>query len=237
LKKAFLWIAVSGAVIAPSAYYGKHFLKPKQLQVVQRLQEADSTPHEKESTPAASQDAEQMVIVVGPLAQWMQNGKPQQQDKPESAPEIHGQAGAAEDHGPHKVYAGDHIVQSTLNTTGVVVQKTLSVATEQNVPFEIPPHVVSPQLHGRYKSFVQQQGSRASNASANIDFLLMNQQQYSDFVDGRPAGALFSVDASHDQAVNLGLPPSMDQPMKYYLVFRGSKSGERTVEANFKIDF
>jgi hypothetical protein len=67
---------------------------------------------------------------------------------------------------------------------------------------------------------------------------VLNEDQYGDFQHGRPSEALFSVQDSHNQAVNFDLPASMDQPVKYYLVFRSS-SGEskKTVEANFKVDF
>jgi hypothetical protein len=240
MKKALVWIAVSGILIIPSVYYGKHFLRRKQLLVALEHHVTESTPQETEPTPAASQDSEQLVVIAGPLAQWMQNGKPEKQEAPEkqaSAPQGHEQEGVSEDRGPHKPYAGDLIVRSSATTTGVVVQKILNVATDQNVSFEIPSHIVSPQLHGRYRSFVRQAGGRASNASADVDFRLMTQQQYTDFLNGRPADALFALDASHDQDVKLTLPPSMDEPMKYYLVFHRSGGAERVVEANFKIDF
>jgi hypothetical protein len=46
------------------------------------------------------------------------------------------------------------------------------------------------------------------------------------------------VEASHNETVNFGLPASMDQTVKYYLVFRSSSGeGKKTVEANFKVDF
>ena len=241
MKKALVWIAVSGILIIPSGYYGKHFLRRKQLLVALEHHVTESTPQETEPTPAASQDSEQLVVIAGPLAQWMQNGKPEKQEAPEkqaSAPQGHEQEGVSEDRGPHKPYAGDLIVRSSATTTGVVVQKILNVATDQNVSFEIPPHIVSPQLHGRYRSFVGQAGSQTSNASADVDFRLMTQQQYTDFLSGRPGDALFSVEASHNETVNFGLPASMEQTVKYYLVFRSSRGeAKKTVEANFKIDF
>jgi hypothetical protein len=66
----------------------------------------------------------------------------------------------------------------------------------------------------------------------------MTQQQYTDFLSGRPGDALFSVEASHHETVNFGLPASMDQTVKYYLVFRSSSGeGKKSVDANFKVDF
>ncbi len=240
MKKALASLAVCGILLTVSGYYGKHFLQRKQLLVAQQPHATESTQQETEPTPAASQDSEQLVIVAGPLAQWMQNGKPQKQETPEkqaSAPQGQTQENVSEDRGSQKLFTGDHIVRSSTTTTGVVVQKIFNVATDQNVAFEIPPHIVNPQLHGRYRAFVRQAGGQTSNASADVDFRLMTQQQYTDFLNGRPGDALFAVDAAHDQAVTLSLPPSMDEPVKYYLVFRGSGSAENVVEANFKVDF
>jgi hypothetical protein len=96
-----------------------------------------------------------------------------------------------------------------------------------------------PHLRGNYKSFVNQLGAQASDDSANVDFLLLNEDQYADFVHGHAGEALFSADASHDQDVNVSLPPSQDQPEKYYLVFRNSTGGaaKKLVQADFTLDF
>jgi hypothetical protein len=118
-----------------------------------------------------------------------------------------------------------------------VVQKTFTLKTSVVVPFEIPAHAIRPHLHGLYTSFVGDVHGESGSA-ANIDFLVLNGDQYEDFQKGRPSEALFSVEASHNQAVNFDLPASMDQAVKYYLVFRGSSGdAKKTVEANFKVDF
>jgi len=104
--------------------------------------------------------------------------------------------------------------------------------------FEIPSHAATPHLHGAFRSFVQQ-AAQSSDDSGNVDFLVLNQQQYADLATGRQSEALFSAESTHDQEVNLGLPVSQDQPQKYYLVFRNSSSGEgrKLVQADFTVDF
>ncbi len=78
----------------------------------------------------------------------------------------------------------------------------------------------------------------ASDDSANVDFLIVNADQYADLVSDRPSEALFSVEASHNQAVNVDLPASLDQSVKYYLVFRNAAKGPgKVVEADFHVDF
>ena len=129
------------------------------------------------------------------------------------------------------------VAPSPVGTDQNVLQKTFTLKTSVAFPFEIPARAVRPHLHGLYTSFVGDVHGESGGA-ANVDFLVLNEDQYGDFQHGRPSEALFSVEASHNQAVNFDLPASMDQPVKYYLVFRGSSGdSKKTVEANFKVDF
>jgi hypothetical protein len=132
----------------------------------------------------------------------------------------------------------DRVAPSPVGTTQTVLQKTFNLKVSATFPFEIPAHAAQPHLHGIFESFVGQVHG-ASDETANIDFLILNQEQQADSAGNRASEALFSLEASHNQAVNFDLPPSMNQPVKYYLVFRnpvGSK-GSKIVEANFRVDF
>jgi hypothetical protein len=127
---------------------------------------------------------------------------------------------------------------SPVGTTQTVLQKTFNLKVSATFPFEIPAHAAQPHLHGIFESFVGQVHG-ASDETANIDFLILNQEQQADSAGNRASEALFSLEASHNQAVNFDLPPSMNQPVKYYLVFRnpGGGKGSKVVEANFRVDF
>ncbi len=95
-----------------------------------------------------------------------------------------------------------------------------------------------PHLHGIFESFVGQVHG-ASDDSANIDFLIINEDQHDDFARNGSSDTMFSVEASHNQAVNFDLPASLNRKAKYYLVFRnpeGNKSS-KVVEANFRVDY
>jgi len=128
--------------------------------------------------------------------------------------------------------------RSPVGTNQTVLQKTFTVTASSSFPFEIPAHAVRPHLHGLFESFVRD-GHGQSDETANLDFLVLSQDQYNEFSQGRPGEALFSVEASHNQAVNFDLPASLDQPVKYYLVFRSTPGGgpKKVVEANFRVDF
>ncbi len=127
---------------------------------------------------------------------------------------------------------------SPVGTSQSVLQKTFNLKALATFPFEIPAHAVQPHLHGVFESFAGQLHG-ASDESANIDFLILNEEQQSDSAGNRSREALFSVEGAHNQAVNFDLPPSLNKAVKYYLVFRnpgGSKAG-KVVEANFRVDF
>lgn len=132
----------------------------------------------------------------------------------------------------------DHVAPSPVGTNQTVLQKTFALTTAKTFPFEIPAHAVRPHLHGIFESFVRDKRGQSDDA-ANLDFLVLTQGQYDEFSRGRPSEALFSIDASHNQAVNFDLPASLDQPVKYYLVFRGTPGGDpkKVVDANFRVDF
>ncbi|HEX4785329.1 MAG TPA: hypothetical protein VH350_13375 [Candidatus Sulfotelmatobacter sp.] len=138
---------------------------------------------------------------------------------------------------PAKTVARSERVQSLEGTTQTVLQKTFTLKTSASFPFEIPAHAIQPHLHGIFQSFVGQLHGTSDN-TANIDFLILNSEQ-ADSAGSAGSDALFSVEASHNQAVNFDLPPSYNQPVTYYLVFRNSESSKASkfVDASFRVDF
>jgi hypothetical protein len=225
--KRFSWLLLGGLL---ALGYGLLRENPKQrlLAVFNRLPQADSGKSqstETEPQPAPQPATPPMTTVVSPLASWM--------GKDESEPP------RLEHFAPSKPHPSDHIAGSPVGSTNTILRRTFAVSTLIKVPFEIPAHAATPHLHGTFRSFVQQAGAQSGDDSANVDFLVLNQQQYTELVNGRPGEALFSADATHNQEVNLGLPFSGAEPQKYYLLFRNSsrEEGKKIVEANFTVDF
>jgi hypothetical protein len=136
------------------------------------------------------------------------------------------------------VAKSEHAAPSPVGTTQAVLQKTFNLKASATFPFEIPAHATQPHLHGIFEAFTGDVHG-ASDESANIDFFVLNQEQQADSSTNRGSEAMFSVEASHNQAVNFDLPPSFNQPVKYYLVFRNPSGGKgsKVVEASFRVDF
>jgi len=135
--------------------------------------------------------------------------------------------------GPH-----EHVEPSPVGTTQTVLEKTFNLKKTATFPFEIPAHAVRPHLHGIIESFVRGAVGTPDDV-ANIDFMIQNQEQQDEALANHPSQALFSVEGTHNQAVNFDLPASLDQPVKYYLVFQSSDESKasKVVRASFRVDF
>ena len=138
----------------------------------------------------------------------------------------------------YKPPASDYVSDSVVGTTNKVLHQNFVVTGAVDVPFEVPAHAYSPQLHGTFRSFIQA-GGALTTAPGDVDFLLLNDQQYSSLMSGHPGDAVFSADATHDQEVNANLPPTLNQTVKYHLIFRNvsPKTGKRIVQAQFEMNF
>lgn len=139
---------------------------------------------------------------------------------------------------PKPEEAEEHVGPSPLGTSQPVLNKVFTVRTAMVFPFEIPARAAMPRLHGDYKSFIGKVGSKPDGA-ANVDFLVLTAEQYADFASGTGSAALFSADAAHEQTVDVSLPPSMNEPQKFYVVFRNTAGGDakKVVQADLSVDF
>jgi len=169
--------------------------------------------------------AQQMVTVTGPMADYATRQSPMKVETLQSI--------------PYKPAASDHVGDSPVGTGRDLLHKTFAVANVVDLPFEVPAHAANPQLRGTYRSFAKQGGAPSSDDAADVDFLLMNERQFSDFLHGRPVEAVFDAEGAHDQELNTTLPPTFGQSAKYYLVFRNAAAsgGKKVVQADFRIDF
>jgi len=211
---------VGVALVAACVYYQNH---PPQLKgwTAEKLQSAEAKPAAPDSSP--------MPAIVSPLEALMEKAAaPPQTTQTEEEPAR-----------PWKPHPSDHVAPSPVGTSTTIVHNTFSVISTAKFPFEVPPHAASPQLHGTYHSSAKNSGAQSGGENGDIDLLLINEQQYADFLNGNPADVVYSVDSSHDQDVSLGLPATLDHPVRYYLVFRNSssKAGKKVVQADFRVDF
>jgi hypothetical protein len=121
------------------------------------------------------------------------------------------------------------------------LHKTFPVKTSAHFEFAVPAHTSVPRLHGTFKAFVPHPGQDSlSDNSTDVDFLLMNADQFSDFAHGGGSGtAVYTTNPTHDHEVDFLLPPTQADSVTYYIVFRNSPGGGavKQVEADFSLNF
>jgi hypothetical protein len=119
------------------------------------------------------------------------------------------------------------------------LHKTFKVATYVKFPFDVPSHAFNPKLQGSFKSYPAGKSPEAGDDSSNVDFLLMNAEEFDDFVHNRSSAVRYSIGAAHSQDVDYALPATLEEPVKYFIVFRNSASNgpPRMVDADFTISF
>jgi hypothetical protein len=126
----------------------------------------------------------------------------------------------------------DHVAAAPSAGPGHFLHKRFSVATYHGFEFMVPVHSLHPRLHGTFKSHVP-----GSNHGADVDVLLLNDQEFSDFVRGEEGTTTFSADASNGGEVDWALNSPMFQAQRYYLIFRSASAGLRSkvVDADFTL--
>jgi hypothetical protein len=224
MRSVFPWLVILGLSIVVFVHYGSHFSKLEKLTTAQAKEQPEK---DSNSVPAPGSTSDKLVTFVSPLQQLMGGT-----DSTASAADK-----SAQPQPLRKPNPADLIAPSPVGTGGVILHKTFTVSSAVNFPFIIPAHAATPQLHGHYQSFTNQDAN-GSEDGTDVGFLLMNESQYAEFIHRRPVDSLFSVDASHDQEINFGLPSSLSQPAKFYLVFRNPPGeSKKIVKADFSVEF
>src|SRR5215469_2582082 len=121
------------------------------------------------------------------------------------------------------------------------LHKTFSLKKTASFEFQVPAHSALPRLHGTFQSFTAGAGGeKQSDESADVEMVVLNSEQYSDFSHGGANGtALYTVDPTHDHEVDYLLAPTQEDSVTYYVIFRNSPGGAPTkqVKADFSLTF
>ena len=173
MKRWFEWLVVSLVLVCFGSYAWTH------RHHVALAVAGGPAPH-TEPTYAEAQEAQKMVTVTGPMADYVLNQKPSEVETLQPV--------------SHKPVASDYVKDSPVGTSTPILHTTFSVRKAVALPFELPAHAANPQFRGTYRSFTQRNGAQSSDSSADVEFLLFNERQYADFLNGRPGEAVISAD-------------------------------------------
>jgi len=172
------------------------------------------------------QQANRMVTIVGPLSDLFKTEKAaDKEDEEKERPDS------------QEIMPSDHVGPSAIGTAAVLLHRTFRVRRVVDQPFDLPPHAFNPQLRGHYRGF-QQGVEGAANETASVQFLLLSEEQYANFISGHPAEALLTADGSDEQEISFRMPPTFEQPARYHMVFKNDSGASRqVVQADFRVDF
>ena len=124
-----------------------------------------------------AQDAHQSVAVAGPLATYMSKQGPVAVEKIRTA--------------AYKPTASDHVGGSVVGTTLPILNDKFQLSVIVDLPFDLPPHASMPQLRGTFRSFLQASGKPTSDTDADVEFHVLSDREFSNFLSSKPSEALF----------------------------------------------
>ena len=131
--------------------------------------------------------------------------------------------------------AFEHVAPTAAGGPNHFLHKRLSVKTYQAFEFVVPPHSVKPRIEGTFRSVA----ARGNPGDDSIELLLMNDQEFDDFINHKPESSTFSEAATTRGEIRWALGATFSDAKKYHLVFQNPSERQRArvVEADFTISF
>jgi hypothetical protein len=175
---------------------------------------------------ATPEDPGPMATVIAPLAILKGEAKPLQ-TKPEAAVR-------------QEPLSIDHPVYIQPGKSKHLLHNIFSVNNHAQFAFLVPPHQDDTRLRGNFRSFTKRSDpDSTSDRTANVDLMLLNEQEFNEFLHGQPQSVTYELDPSHNQMVDWRVPTTYGESQTYHLVFSNSAGGTKTkfVEADFTLSF
>jgi hypothetical protein len=227
MRSALGWLGTFLILIVMSAYTWMHVrVEADSVDFVSARDLAKPAQSAEKKSQDTRDDASQPVTMAGPLADYMKHQ--QDRSKPDEIESI----------GYHPAGSG-HVGGRMVSSGTTILQKTFEVTGTVELPFSLPAHACDPQLHGSFRSYLEGGKLESNPSKADIEFLVLNDEEYTNLLGGRPSDALFSAEAAHNQEVNTRLPPTFDKPVTFHLVFRNDVRGapKKLVETDLRVDY
>jgi hypothetical protein len=141
---------------------------------------------------------------------------------------------------PGQLLAIDHPVDRRSEEPKHFLHTVFSVNKYAQYAFVAPPHQGNARLRGTFQSFTKRDDpDSTSDKTADVDVMLLNEEEFGEFLHGQPVSATYESDLAHDQMVDWRVPTTYDKPEQYHLVFSNSDAADRIkfVKADFTLSF
>jgi len=132
----------------------------------------------------------------------------------------------------------DHSTNLPPQDSVKLLHRVFSVNKYAQFGFVVPPHQGNTRLRGTFRSFTKRNDPDSSDRTADVDLLLLNDEEFDQFLHGQPQSVTYELDPAHNQKVEWRVPTTYGEPQTYHLVFSnsgGTKS--KFVEADFTVSF
>lgn len=134
----------------------------------------------------------------------------------------------------------DHVSRGVHLDPVQVTHGISKMQTALKFPFDVPAHVITPRLEGEFSSFIQgSAGEHIADESADVELMVMTEEQYDAFEHKRSAESVYAIEPSHDHGVSIALPATQNTPVHYFAVFRRNSAGKEPiwVKSDLKAEF
>jgi len=133
----------------------------------------------------------------------------------------------------------DRVVSVEPGKPNHLLHNMFSVNHRAQFGFLIPAHQGNARLHGNFRSFTKRNDPDSSDRSADIDLLLLNDEEFNQFLYGQPQSVTYELNSAHNQMVDWWIPATRDGSKTYYLVFINSADDKKPkfVQADFTLTF
>jgi hypothetical protein len=114
----------------------------------------------------------------------------------------------------------DHPVHIEPQEPKHFLHKTFSVSNHTQFTFLVPPRQGNARLRGTFRSFTNRSDpDSTSDRTTAVDLLVLNEQEFNEFLHGRPQSVTYELDSANNQRVDWRVPTTYAESQTYYLVF------------------
>jgi hypothetical protein len=133
----------------------------------------------------------------------------------------------------------DHLVSIEPGKPKHLLHNVFSVNRRTQFAFMIPAHQSNAKLHGTFRSFTKRNDPGSSDRSADVDLLLLNDEEFNQFQHGEPQSVTYELNSAHNQMVDWWIPATRAEAKTYHLVFINSADDVKLkfVQADFTLNF
>jgi hypothetical protein len=240
MKSVFLRLVVCAILFLLCDGPSRRSVKVDVLPAAVKAQPEEAQEEEPEEPPiraATPEDPGPIATVVGPLAVWTKRAEVAQQLQ--AARESDPANPPVEKPVSLNPQLADHVALSASPDSSHFLHQIFAVKGYSQFTFVVPPHMMNPKLRGNYRSFaIGEDPDYPGAKAADVDLMLLNEREFTEFANGRRGSATYEVDSSHNQAVDYAVPSTYDRAQLYHLVFCNPRKSEtRFVDADFTISF